>query len=289
MRMLILAIVFALSNLLPVYSRGAQEMHLVNVQEFASNQIDAITVMYGSGRVNLFHTDTDAIIVREFVNRSNGDYFARITNWDGILTVEAGNRPLRGRRNFNRYIEIAVPSGKIITVTTSSGRIEANDTIVASSINLESSSGSISLNRIVAEKINLRAASGSIRGGEIIGNTTVESRSGSIDLGLVSGTINARTSSGSFRSTVTENTGDITIATSSGSVRLDIPRDLVFNFSSRTSSGSLNTPFSERLFSPIDDRRSVHGVIGDSDIHAEERRNIDINTSSGSININWAE
>jgi hypothetical protein len=80
MKTLILTVIFMVLNLVSVYSRGTPEMNLVNVQEFGSGQIDSITVEYKSGDVSIFQADTNSIIVREYMNKDNSGFFAKITN-----------------------------------------------------------------------------------------------------------------------------------------------------------------------------------------------------------------
>jgi DUF4097 and DUF4098 domain-containing protein YvlB len=102
---------------------------------------------------------------------------------------------------------------------------------------------------------------------------------------LVNGGVTAKNSSGAIRCTVAENVGNISISTTSGDVRLGLPNDLKFKFSSRTSSGSLSTPFQNKLYSPINDKKLVEGIIGGDNI-PENSPQINIRTNSGSININ---
>ena len=301
-------IILTISSLTFVYGGANSDLALVNSQEYKQDQIHSIKVKYNSGRVNIFRSDDDSIIVREYMNHNDSDFFAQISNVNGNLTIEEGNRPLKAVINLRRRIEIFIPIVENLSVTTSSGSIAANDKITASYVNLESSSGSITINKIEANRVTLKTASGSIRGDEITGdaaivsssgsiafgaingNTQANSSSGSMDLGLVSGDIKAKTFSGSFRSAVTENAGDIAISSSSGSVTLKIPKGLNFDYSSRSSSGRLSTPFSDRLFSPISDKNLVQGVIGDGEIPLDQKhRNVNITTSSGSINIHWAD
>ena len=52
----------------------------------------------------------------------------------------------------------------------------------------------------------------------------------------------------------------------------------------KTSSGSLRTPFSDKLFYPVNDRNTTQGVIG-SNSDSEDIPKINIRTSFGSIKI----
>jgi DUF4097 and DUF4098 domain-containing protein YvlB len=209
-----------------------------------------------------------------------------------------------------------------ISLETSSGNISVN-TITANTVKLrassgniifdeingnvstESSSGNITLGQINGN-LTAAASSGSIKGdtvhgnadirtksggiifGSVDGDITAASSSGRITLNRVTGSVTAKASSGAINCTVTENAGDISLTTSSGRVTLDVPRNFVFNFSSRTSSGRLSTPFSEKLFSPLSDKHSVRGIIG-NETTSNDTPNVNIQTSSGAIKINWTE
>jgi len=195
----------------------------------------------------------------------------------------------------------SITSNKI-NLKTSSGRIDVGN--AGGNISVESSSGRISADSITSNKINLKTSSGRIDVGNAGGNISVESSSGrieikqvngmltlkttsgNIELGMVAGSVNAKTSSGRINCTVNENAGDITFNTSSGAVRLYLPQSLSFNFSSRTSSGRLTTPFSDRLSNPVNDRNLTQGIIGNNSGSGSIPK-VDIRTSSGSISIEW--
>jgi DUF4097 and DUF4098 domain-containing protein YvlB len=270
-----------------VYGKGVLE-NPVNVQEIDLRNIDDITVLYRSERVTFLKNNSDSLIIREYMSKDSADYYARITNSGNKLAVEAGRRPFFG--SFTARIEVYIPvSDKNITIRTSSGSIEGNDEYTAGSIKMESSSGSIRLKKVNGNA-RIHTNSGSIVLGSINGNVSAEASSGSIELESVNGTIDAKASSGRINCTAGENTGDISITSSSGSVALYIPENFAFKFTSRTSSGSLRTPFSDKLSSPFTDRNSIQGVIGvDNTSEGQNINNINIKTSSGSIRVNWVD
>jgi DUF4097 and DUF4098 domain-containing protein YvlB len=342
MKRIVFVFTFMAINLFTAFCGGIQQKGLVNTQEIKLDRINAIEIRYNSEEITVLNNNSDTLVIKEYMTDNNSDYYAKITNSGNKLIVEAGRRPLFNA-SFRVSIEVYIPvTNKNITIKTSSGKIEAASEYTVSSMNIESSSGSISVNSITADKVNLKSSSGDINCIKANGNTTIETSSGSIvcsiingdllvksssgaiSLDQVSGSLNAsarsgrlrsgaiggnadihtssgsivvngvngnftaETSSGSVYCVAAENAGDITITTSSGDVTLDIPRNFVFNFSSRSSSGNLHTPFSDRLFSPLSDKNSVQGVIGND--NASQKlfyKNISIKTSSGSIRVNW--
>jgi DUF4097 and DUF4098 domain-containing protein YvlB len=308
------------------FGKGISEIELVNVQEIELGQINTMKINYRSDNITLYSHDSDTLIIKEYMSENNSSYFAKINTFGSELVVEAGKRPREVFSIFRSSVEIFIPmSNKNISIKTSSGKIEASGEYTASSLHLECTSGSISVNSIIADNVRFSCSSGSITAnsitveqaiftvssgsincknihgntiaktssGSIIfnnieGNASIESTSGRIKLDMVSGSINAEATSGSIHCAITENIGDISLETTSGGVTLGIPKNLAFNFSSNSSSGGLKTPFSDKLFSSLSDRRSVQGNIGfDNTSESQVYRNIDINTTSGSIRVNW--
>ena len=278
-------------------------------------------------------------MIKEYMNRNNVDFYAEITNSDGKLTVKRGNHlSFRLFYILRARVEVYIPelNMKELTIKTTSGRIKADDEYICSKINMESTSGSISINAVMADRVNLETTSGSIHSDRVRGNTTAQTTSGSItlesvdgdisaksssgkinggrvsgdiniytssgeiffeniagnaftettsgriELGMVSGTIKAKTTSGSIHCSTAENGGNISLASTSGGVYLGIPPNNSFKFSSKSISGSLSTPFSDKLFSPVSDKKLIQGTIG-----GESGSNINIETTSGSIKIDW--
>jgi DUF4097 and DUF4098 domain-containing protein YvlB len=338
----ILVVFFMVLSIVSAFCGGILEMELVNTQEIGLDHVNAIEVLYRSEKITLFQGTANMLIVKEYMSKNNSSYYARITNTGNKLIIERGRRPFELFNTFRAHVEVYLPVSytNALSVKTSSGKIEFLDEYVCSQIDIESSSGSISINTVTAKtasfknssgsihcenvngNTNIYTASGKITFGSINGNVSVESSSGSIHgkkvngdatistssggmdfehifgnvfaksasgaikLNLADGGVNAKNSSGGIRCTVNGNVGNISLVTTSGSIGLDLPENLNFSFSSRTSSGSLSTPFHDKLFSPVTDKKLVEGVIG-GDVIAEKSPQINIRTSSGSINVNW--
>jgi DUF4097 and DUF4098 domain-containing protein YvlB len=207
------------------------------------------------------------------------------------LAIESSSGHISVKSITADTINIKASSGRIdigniigeISTETSSGRI--NIIQVTGNLTSKTASGNIHGEKIQGNA-DLRTNSGSINFGIIEGNISTETSSGNIELSLVNGSVNAKTSSGGIRCTMGTHTGDISLNTSSGNVRLNLPRDLQFSFTSRTSSGKLSTPFSDRLSNPVTDRNLTQGIIG-SNNGSEEISTVNIRTNSGSIKIEW--
>jgi len=348
MRIAFFAFVFSTLTILQACASGAaDDGRLVNEQEIAIGQINAIAVHYGSDSVAFLRHDSPSIIVREYIDRNDSALFADIRLAGNTLVVTGGRRPVtlmpfsigpvRGHVEIFvpqaiMAIEITTSSGSIaipdahnvasFTVSNSSGRIRANS-ITADSVVMGNSSGGISINNIVADSVRIGSSSGAIEARSIeagaadiknssgritidslvaesavvrtssgrigidsiaSGGAEINSSSGSIALGRIEGSARIGSSSGGVRGALGMGAGNVFISTTSGSVTLDLPRSLSFDFLSRSSSGSLRTSFDDRLFSSVSDRRLVQGSIGDDN---EAQRTIEITTSSGSRRVNW--
>jgi lia operon protein LiaG len=304
MKTMFYVLAFILLNSLSAYCGGLSEKDLVNAQEIGLEHITDIEILYRWEKIIIRQNNTDEFILKEYMNKNNPRYYANISNRGNKLSIERGHRPIGIFINtFDVQVEVFIPKSYMnsITIKTKSGGIEAADEFICRRINIETSSGNIRINSITAETISLKTSSGSINADnakgsifsetssgrikfdQIIGSLTANASSGNMDVGMINGNILAETTSGSIHCSTGENTENISLTSSSGGITLAIPRNISSNFSSRTSSGRLSTPFSEKLFIPVSDRNSVQGIIGGDN----PTKNINLKTNSGSIRVNW--
>ena len=210
-----------------------------------------------------------------------------LQNTSGGISIESAQAQRVRIANTSGGISLGSVNAGEIDIESSSGRIVVGS--AAGTVSARTSSGGIELG-MANGAVSAQSTSGGIDLGPVNGAVNVRSSSGGIKVGSVNGTISARSSSGSIQLAVTEDAGDISVTASSGAVSFALPRNLAFNFSTRTSSGRLDTPFNDALFRPLDDRNLIRGVIGRDTVPQEQiQRNIDINTSSGSIRVDWVD
>jgi DUF4097 and DUF4098 domain-containing protein YvlB len=201
------------------------------------------------------------------------------------LSASSGNinvTKAEGTRNLSSSsgdIKVLSGSGEL-DIESSSGTITVQNN--SSYLEAESSSGDIKIISSDGEK-DIETTSGCI---------TIKDSSGYIDANASSGDvlISNMTNGGSFNTTsgcitlefakeVSSLLEDIEINASSGDVNLKLPTSFEFNFSASTSSGDIRTFFDDQLaFNKKQNQAS--GAIGNTN-----ERNIDINTTSGSITI----
>jgi len=204
-----------------------------------------------------------------------------IESSSGKITVKSITADDINIKTSSGGIDIDVVSGKV-SVESSSGRIDIKQ--AKGVLTSRNSSGSIHGENIQGDT-NLYTSSGGIVFGKIIGNVSAESSSGNIKLNAVTGSVNAKTTSGGIDCTVDESAGNVTLNTTSGGVKLFLPVNLNFSFSSRTLSGRLTTPFSGSLSNPVSDRSLTQGVIGGN--NSENIPSVNIRTNSGFIRVEW--
>jgi DUF4097 and DUF4098 domain-containing protein YvlB len=132
--------------------------------------------------------------------------------------------------------------------------------ITAVDLKMESTSGTIKAVQINAKNCEARCSSGSIL---LTGNP---------------GKINASSTSGDIRLEYSEYASDITIAASSGSVKIKLPGSAEFRLSHKTSSGESNIDFPVTITGGTS-RRGIEGTV------VSGRNIIDVTTSSGDLDI----
>jgi DUF4097 and DUF4098 domain-containing protein YvlB len=165
MKMKFFIVVFIILNGISAYCGGRIAVNLVNEQEMRMEHINSIEILYQSEEITLFKSNTTSLIVKEYMSIDNSNYYADISNLENKLIIKRGSRPIELFNTFRSRVEIYIPiSNMDITIKTTSGSIEIVDEYICSKMNIESSSGSISVNSIMADTINLKASSGSIHG-----------------------------------------------------------------------------------------------------------------------------
>ena len=206
------------------------------------------------------------------------------------ITIKSSSGDVSVKSITAETMEIKSSSGNItigsangeISIESSSGRIDSGK--VTGSLLSKTSSGDIHCENIQGTA-NLHTHSGDIVFSSTSGNISAEASSGDIKADMGAGSINAKTTSGKIHCTAAESSGDISLNTTSGSVRLYLPVNFKFHFSSRTSSGRLTTPFSDRLSNPVTDKNLTQGAIGSN--NSENIPTVTIRTGSGSTRIEW--
>jgi DUF4097 and DUF4098 domain-containing protein YvlB len=243
--------------------------------------------------INVFNARAEVFIPKSYMNAitiktTSGGIEAADKFVCGAIHIESASGHLRVTSLTAETVAIKASSGSIdagniagsVSAETISGRIRIDQ--ITGSLTANTSSGSIN-SELANGDVNVRTTSGKINLGAIEGNVFAESSSGHIGIDMAKGNITAKTTNANIRCSAGENTENISLASLSGGITLNIPRNMSSNFSSRTLSGRLSTPFPEKLFMPVSDRKSAQGIIGGDN----PTKNITIKTNSGFIRVDW--
>ncbi|MDR2482054.1 MAG: DUF4097 domain-containing protein [Treponema sp.] len=278
--------VFAVFSVFKGYSGGTMEA--VNIQEIELHNVQNINILYNQWEnVSVYNSPSEKFIIKEYMNRNSGSYYAQITNSGNTLTLEDGERPFTPVINtFSARLEVYIPRSyrNTVTIKTRHGKIEIPNELICAKINIENASGNIVINVIEAENIDLKTTGGNITINEVKGILNTNTSSGRVKVNAANGAITAKTRSGSIVCTAGKDIGNVLLETSSGGITLNLPENLAFGFSARTS-GRLSAPFSGKLNRSESDRHLMEGIIG-------ENPDREINVKAGSwetIRIRWAE
>lgn len=200
---------------------------LVNQQELDISEINTIDINYTSNDIIFLKGDSDKLILKEYRADSVKDENAKINidKKSNILSI-IGSKT-RHRITFisfgysGSYVEIYLPEdcNKDLLVETSSGDIISQIALKSDQLmKLKSSSGDIKIKEAIAENINVESSSGNISMDKAEGNRSLKSNSGDVKLFDGRGNSTIRTKSGDI--TVENASGNLEIEASSGEVRL---------------------------------------------------------------------
>lgn len=251
---------------------------LRNTIEIPQQQAKSLTLLYSRKNINVYPSETDRIIVKEYLFDDKEKNLAEVTYEGEDAAVITGGDYL-GRGTFHifffsfgnqgEHIDVYVPDEgmKELCLETGSGNITMDSSLrcACDLMNVEASSGNVKLENVEAEEIsvhtksgNMRmetiegkltasAGSGNLNAEEIVGEVELAASSGNITVEDFEGCGSMKASSGNVRAKMLEVTGDIAMEASSGNVSLDMPTGIAFTFQADTSSGNIRTDFDEKL------------------------------------------
>lgn len=258
-------------------AQAANELH------FDLNSISDVTISYDEEAVTFFQSDSDELIIKEYLTENKSRYYADVKQDSGSIHVSEGRKPFF-KGNFKRYIEVYFPEKYTanLTVTTTDGNIDMSDVALdvnslridstagtiqldianASIIYLSSASGNLDLGSITGEQIKLETTSGKVSCAELNGAVTYTSTSGDIDVKSAVGSGSYRANnSGKLKVAFTEVTGNLSLFNKNDSIELTLPQDLEFEFEAITKNGFVSTSFQESISV---DGRTARGTVGSS-------------------------
>lgn len=259
----------------PANEQAANELN------FNLNNITDITISYDEEAITFFQSDSDELIIKEYMTENKSRYYADVKQDNRSIHVSEGRKPFLSS-NFTRYIEVYLPQEyqANLTVTTTDGNIDMSDVALtlnslridttagtvqldnanATVLHLSSTSGKLDLGNITGEQIKLDTTSGKVICEELNGAVTYTSTSGDIDVKSAIGSGSYRANnSGKLNVTYAEVTDDLSFFNKNDSIELTLPQDLEFEFEAVAKNGSVSTSFQESIRI---DGRTTRATIG---------------------------
>ena len=278
---LCMAIILCLSTLAGCSNSKTPQM--ANELRFSLDTVSGLTISYDEETITFFESDSDDLVIKEYMTKSKGSYYAKVTERNNSIHISEGDKPFF-KDGFSRYIEVYLPVAyrENLKVTTTNGIIDFSgidlelsslrvdsasgaiilDRALASNIHLSSTSGILDLGNIQAGQIRLETTSGSVTCDELNGYVTYTSTSGNVDIksAIGSGSYTAD-NSGKLNVVYTAVDGDLSFFNKNENIVLTLPSDLEFIFEATTKNGSISTAFQQDV---TINGRTTSGIVGDN-------------------------
>ncbi|GEK28633.1 DUF4097 family beta strand repeat-containing protein [Furfurilactobacillus siliginis] len=241
-----------------------ESLPLANEMAYDAKDIERIDFTYDDANIRvLANPNSDQIIFREYMSRTNASYLGTSTVSDGTLTIRNGRHPhllpLRIRTqlliptSFTGDLRLTSHSGSVrmtnfgtlgqVRVNLHSGSLQINGGHVLD-LDVDSHSGSVKFNQFIADGLlRLRVHSGIVRLNTVsVKEFDIQAKSGSIrgDQLTGSGSINA--SSGTVNLAFSALTGNLDTLAHSGTIKLAFAPDVFYNFDLEAKSGKVSGP-----------------------------------------------
>lgn len=274
-----------------------------NERSFSLDGISEVTISYDEENVTFYESETNELILKEYMTENKPGYHAKVTQHNGSIQISEGGKPLFDS-GFSRYIEVYLPSSyqENLTLTTTDGDIDLTALpLKLNSLRVDSTAGTVQLNRAEARNVHLSSTSGTLVLGTLwadmirlettSGNVTCERLSGNVTYTTTSGNAEFKSASGSGDYTnsnsgilnvvYTDVSGDLSFYNKNDGVNVVLPSHLEFEFVATTKNGSISTSFQEYIAA---DGRTARGTVGEHPtvtVRAE--------TNNGDIEISQSE
>jgi hypothetical protein len=251
-----------------------EDLPLVNTETLSLGAVEGLTISCGHDDLILRESESDELVIKEYMNRDSSRYFVRVSRAAGTLRIRQGRRPwlqwnwkarmeiylprsFRGDLRLSnasgffsadtdlidyRTVDINVSSGKIFLKEVSGGTVsvhvssgEMDLRAVSGDSFISVSSGRLQIGRVAGEEHHIKVASGRLRIDALEGQTVFEVSSGSAAVDRVRGGMEGRVSSGSLE--LEDFSGSGSFSMNSGNLRMtlgELPEDLRFKLSSGT-------------------------------------------------------
>jgi DUF4097 and DUF4098 domain-containing protein YvlB len=179
--------------------------------------------------------------------------------------------------NHGADVELQVPSGSVLELKTSNGKITA--TGPGGDTNAHTSNGQVEV-KGAQGKIVLRSSNGTLKLESVKGPMDVQTSNGKIEITSSAGTVEAQTSNGSIHYKGKLESGQHSFRSSNGSIDLELPSQSSFEIEADTSNSRIDTDFPISHRQENEHRTHLHGTVGEHPAAL-----ISAHTSNGKISI----
>lgn len=279
---------------------------LQNTIELSVEEVSSLKLEYGSKNIKVYPTSEETITIKEYLYSDRPEAHATVTYPENNEVVVTGGNVqtivfFSLGINGGERIEVYVPEKALLALSlqTGSGNIIGEHDCVAreGSLAVRAGSGNIKWNGADVREVSFQTGSGNIKIEDIKGDITVQAGSGNISGDFLLGKLSASAGSGNITLTefagsgaVTANsgnvnveavsvTGDMEMQTGSGSIKLEVPKELSCHMEINTGSGSIKTDFDDVL------SYNKKGNSAEGDVGAAPEVSIQLKANSGSVKV----
>ncbi|WP_338443201.1 DUF4097 domain-containing protein [Bacillus spizizenii] len=243
--------------------------------------------------------DIDSVVIEsdnkdvQIIAEERNDISAGISGDSGKLFVTENRRKLelttkekefQFLNGFNRsslIVRIPYEYKGDLTVRTSSGdvSVDGNHHLALSGLNAVSASGNMRVTDVRLKDLKVKGSSGDVTISNTISKTTgIDLASGDANLADVSGSLDVRMTSGNLDAALKKVTGPLSVTLTSGDADLSLPQNGSFTVNAKSTSGEVSSPYS---FADTA-HKEHHQITG---LQGNGRYQIDIKTDSGDLTI----
>jgi DUF4097 and DUF4098 domain-containing protein YvlB len=255
-------------------------------KSFTTTKAPRILVETFNGGVDVVTTEVDTVqakVTKHAGGKTQEDAENDLENIEVAMeqegnTIRIVTRVTDGAPIGNRgaTVDLQVPAGSQVDVTTSNGKITADGP--TGDVRAQSTNGSIHVKESKG-KLELKTTNGPIvvKGGR--GQLSLGTSNGNIEIDSDNCLIKAGTSNGAIHFKGKPGSGDNSLHTTNGKIGVRLPADAEFRITAHTTNGSVHNDFTlDRT--DASDRTSLQGTVGEN-----PKASLHLQTTNGTIEI----
>jgi hypothetical protein len=265
----ILTVIMALGMAVQGFTLENIEANQIKAANIA--EITAIIVSYTSVHLTLFETNTDQLLIKEYIHNEEPANLGTIVLEGSVLFITGGKSfsPPETAPRLEVYIPRSYRGN--CNLSLSSGTITAEGELTLANLGIELSDGSVTLGLVSAENIRIKSAKGTIRIEYIEGKMQMETINGSILVDSARGEGTFQTSLGRITVGMESVTGDLLFETGIGAIALSLPRELSFFVDALTGSGNIQLDAPDKQYR-VEKSGPMKTSVGPEPVHTVRSR-----------------